>query len=360
MCGNVIRGRTDPSHPFFTRCGSFWTNCTTHLLASTTEDDRQSRTRNRCNAEGYESVALVPLRSNGTTVGLLQMNDHRPDLFTSEFIAFCERLGASVAVALERKQADARLRAALADLERYNTELNAFAYSVSHDLRAPLRAIDGYSQALQEDCGDLLNAEGRDHLGEVRKGTRHMGRLLDGLLRLCRVSQAEMETRPVDLSALATEIAHELGRSQPEREVEFVLAPGLTVSGDAELLRAALQNLMSNAWKFTARQSHARIEFGVTHTEGGATYFVRDNGAGFDMKRADRLFGAFQRLHRQADYPGTGVGLATVKRTIHRHGGRVWAEASVGRGATFHFTLPAANASAVSRSPSNSDPRAPH
>ena len=187
MCGNVIQGRTDPSHPFFTHCGSFWTNCTTRLLASTTEEDRQSRTRNRCNAEGYESVALVPLRSNGTTVGLLQMNDHRPDLFTSEFIAFCERLGASVGVALERKQAEAKLRAALADLERYNAELSAFAYSVSHDLRAPLRAIEGYSQALQEDCGDLLNAEGREHLSEVRKGTEHMGRLIDGLLHLCRV-----------------------------------------------------------------------------------------------------------------------------------------------------------------------------
>lgn len=340
MCGNVICGRTDPSKPFFTGRGSFWSNCTTELLASTTEEDRQSRTRNRCNGEGYESVALIPLRSNGTTVGLLQLNDHRRGIFAPEFIAFCERLGASVGVALERKQAEGKLRAAMSELERCNAELSAFTHSVSHDLRAPLRAIDGFSQALEEDYGDRLNGLGLEYLSRVRAGTLHMGRLLDDLLTLCRFSQTEMKMRLVDLSALATELASELRRCEPNREVDIIIAPKLSVTGDATLLRAALYNLLGNAWKFTNRTAQARIEFGVTERKGETAYFVQDNGAGFDMAFAGKLFGVFQRLHDDQEYPGTGVGLATVKRTIHRHGGRVWAEAEVDKGATFWFTLP--------------------
>jgi light-regulated signal transduction histidine kinase (bacteriophytochrome) len=341
----VIRGRTDPSQPFFTDCGSFWTNCTTALLASTTEEDRQSRTRNRCNAEGYESVGLVPLRMNGSTVGLLQMNDHRTGMLTPDFIAFCEKLGASIGVALERKRTEEKLRDALSELERCNGELRAFAYSISHDLRAPLRAIDGFSRALEQDYGARLNARGKDYVARVRRGTAQMGRLLEDLLQLCRVAQAEMVFETVDLSALAAEIADELGRDNPGRDVDFLIAPGLVVSGDATLLRAALHNLLSNAWKFTEPTEHARIEFSVTQSAEEIAYFVKDNGAGFDMAHADKLFGVFARLHSEAEFPGTGVGLATVQRTIHRHGGRVWAEGSVGQGATFYFTIPSRGSS---------------
>lgn len=341
MCGNVIRGRTDPSYPFFTDRGSFWSNCTTELLASTTEEERQVRTRNRCNGVGYESVALVPLRADGSTVGLLQLNDHRTGVFTPELIEFCERLGASVGIALERKQAEVQLRSAHAELERRNEELSAFARSLSHDLRGPLRAIDGFSQILQEDFAEQLDDRGQGYVMKVRDSAQQMQRLVDAMLQLSRVSQAPIAAETVDLSALAREIDAELRHAEPDRRVEFTCADGLRVSGDTALLRAALRNLLDNARKFTRKEPAARIEFGAKDDESGRAYFVRDNGAGFDMARAGELFGVFKRLHSGDDYPGTGIGLATVKTTIQRHGGRVWAEAVPGLGATFYFTVPA-------------------
>ncbi len=226
-----------------------------------------------------------------------------------------------------------------AQLEAANKELEAFSYSVSHDLRAPLRSIDGFSQALLEDYGGKLDAEGRDYLGRVRAGSQHMAQLIDDMLNLSRVTRQEMRLEDVDLSALAKSIAAELKNSSPERNVDFVITEGLAVEGDGRLLRAALDNLLANAWKFTGKQPRARIEFGTGQKDGRLVYFVRDNGAGFDMAYADKLFGVFQRLHKASDFPGTGVGLATVQRVIHRHGGRVWAEGRKGQGATFYFTI---------------------
>lgn len=239
----------------------------------------------------------------------------------------------------ERRRAEAALRRYAAQLEAANAELDAFAYSVSHDLRAPLRAIDGFSQALLEDCGDRLDAAGRAHLARVRQATQRMAQLIDDLLNLSRVTRAQMRLAPVDLSALAQRIAAELRHSAPDRAVEFVIAPGLVVQGDPGLLHVALENLLANAWKFTAPRARARIEVGVTVHAGRPAYFVRDDGVGFDMRYADKLFGAFQRLHAAEEFPGTGIGLATVQRIVHRHGGRVWAEGAVDRGATFYFTL---------------------
>jgi PAS domain S-box-containing protein len=238
-----------------------------------------------------------------------------------------------------RKAAEDALRRYAAQLETANAELDAFAYSVSHDLRAPLRAIDGFSQALLEDYAARLDAAGREHLERVRQATRRMGQLIDDLLNLSRVTRAQMQLGPVDLSALARRIAADLRRLEPARDVEFVVAPDLVVRGDPGLLQVALENLLGNAWKFTAPRPRARIEVGVTQRDGRAVYFVRDDGVGFDMRYADKLFGAFQRLHGTAEFAGTGIGLATVQRIIHRHGGRVWAEGAVGRGATFYFTL---------------------
>ncbi|HYL56366.1 MAG TPA: PAS domain S-box protein, partial [Gemmatimonadales bacterium] len=239
----------------------------------------------------------------------------------------------------ERKRTDELLRRHTAQLEVANAELDAFAYSVSHDLRAPLRSIDGFSQALLEDYAAQLDDAGRDHLQRVRLATQRMATLIDDLLNLSRVTRSEMVIGSVDLSGLARELAAELAASDPGRTVDLVIAPGLEARADRGLLRVVLQNLMGNAWKFTGKRDGARIEVGVVSSNGERAYFVRDNGAGFDMAFASKLFGAFQRLHRATEFPGTGVGLATVQRIIHRHGGRVWAESIVDRGATFYFTL---------------------
>ena len=239
----------------------------------------------------------------------------------------------------ELQERNESLRRNAAELLAANTELDAFAYSVSHDLRAPLRSIDGFSQILLEDYSEKLDEAGRESLQRVRAASQRMGTLIDDLLKLARVTRAEIRTEDVDLSGMAREIVGELQRTTPERQVEFAIAPGLKARGDARLLRVALDNLLRNSWKYTAKQPAPRVEFRSADTNGGKTFMVRDNGAGFDMKYADKLFGVFQRLHSAADFEGTGIGLATVRRIINRHGGRIWAEGAVDQGATFYFTL---------------------
>jgi signal transduction histidine kinase len=225
------------------------------------------------------------------------------------------------------------------ELEGANRELEAFSYSVSHDLRAPLRSIEGFSQILLEDHAQGLDEEARGYLGRVRAASRRLALLIDDLLDLSRVTRSSLTRQTVDLSALAREIAAEIEKSQPERRVEFVIADGLVVRGDHRLLRVALENLLGNASKFTQREPEAKIEFDAVARDGGVVYYVRDNGVGFEEAYADKLFGAFQRLHGDEDFEGTGIGLATVQRIVQRHGGRVWAEGRVGEGATFFFTL---------------------
>jgi signal transduction histidine kinase len=230
-----------------------------------------------------------------------------------------------------------------AELEAANQQLEAFSYSVSHDLRAPLRAISGFSDALAEECAEALGAAGRQHLERVQAGVRRMGELIEGMLALSRVMKAELHLAPVDLSALAAEVAREVRETESGRSAEFVIHLGLQAVADAALVRALMTNLLGNAWKFTGKRAKARIEVGQRGEEKGQpVFFVRDNGAGFDMAHARRLFGAFQRLHRQEEFPGTGVGLATVQRIVTRHGGRIWAEGRPDDGATFFFTLPGA------------------
>ena len=217
-----------------------------------------------------------------------------------------------------------------------NRELESFAYSVSHDLRAPLRSIDGFSKALLEDFESKLEVEGRDYLHRVRNATRRMAMLIDDLLALSRVSRLEMRDDEVNLSELAEKVVEELRRQEPERKVIVSIQPSMTARADPSLLRIVLQNLIQNAWKFTATTGDAKIEVGLADAGG---YFVRDNGVGFDMAYAGKLFGPFQRLHSEAEFPGTGIGLATVERIVHRHGGEVRAQAGVGKGATIFFTL---------------------
>jgi signal transduction histidine kinase len=226
-----------------------------------------------------------------------------------------------------------------AELVTANAELKSFSYSVSHDLRAPLRTIDGFSHALLEDCADRLDDDGKDHLNRIRAATQRMGLLIDDLLSLSHLSRAAMKWQSIDLSAIARSIAGDLRTEQPERQIELHIQDGLTITADPGLIRVALGNLLNNAWKFTSKRASAHIEFGQAVVNGAAAFFVRDNGAGFDPAYADRLFGAFQRLHGMTEFAGTGIGLATVQRIIHRHGGRVWAESAVDCGATFYFTL---------------------
>ncbi len=231
-----------------------------------------------------------------------------------------------------------RKRRAL-QLELANMELEAFSYSVSHDLRAPLRAIDGFSQALLEESGDRLDESGKRYLGRVRAGAQRMAELIDDLLSLSKVSQKNLDRSPVDLSEIAAEVFAALARAEPDRKVAFQVARQINADADEGLLRIVLQNLIGNAWKFTSKRADAEIEFGVREAGGERQYFVRDNGAGFDQAYAGKLFGAFQRLHAAGEFPGTGIGLATVARIVHRHGGKVGAEGRVGEGATFWFTL---------------------
>ncbi len=239
----------------------------------------------------------------------------------------------------------ADLMAVNAELMAVNKELESFSYSVSHDLRAPLRSIDGFSQMLLEDYAGKLDAGGKDCLQRVRAATQRMGQLIDELLKMSQVTRAEMRRTAVDLSRLAKMIAGELRDAQPERQVEFRITEGLVTKGDPVLLRVVLENVLGNSWKFTSRHARARIEFGILEDRSDAgspdapVYFVRDDGAGFDMAYAGNLFRPFHRLHQATEFEGTGIGLATVQRIIHRHGGRVWAEGEVERGATFYFTI---------------------
>lgn len=232
-----------------------------------------------------------------------------------------------------------RVQARTAELQSANRELESFAYSISHDLRAPLRGIDGFSHLLAAEYGERLDERGRDYLGRVRRAAQRMGALIDDILELSRISRQELRRVRVDLSQIAAELIDELVRAEPGHRCDFVHAQGCVATGDPQLLRIVLQNLLENAWKYSAKAAFPRIEFGSEMGRCETTYFVRDNGVGFDMKYADRLFAPFQRLHRPEEFEGTGIGLATVARVVHRHGGRIWAESAPGKGATFHFTL---------------------
>lgn len=264
------------------------------------------------------------------------------------------RKAAEAEVRRLNQELEARVRERTAQLEASNRELEAFAYSVSHDLRAPLRGVDGFSAVLAREYGDKLDEAGHHYLERIRAGVQRMGALIDGLLDLSRLTRRELRLAEVDLSLLAQEVAAALQAQEPERAVQVVIAPGLRARADPNLVRAVLENLLGNAWKFTGPVTQPRIEFGAQagdpqsggpgssqagSGEAETVYFVADNGVGFDMTYADKLFGPFQRLHRESEFPGSGIGLASVQRIVHRHGGRIWAQAAEGQGATFFFTL---------------------
>jgi PAS domain S-box-containing protein len=239
----------------------------------------------------------------------------------------------------ELKRTEEALRKYTSELEAVNKELEAFSYSVSHDLRAPLRTLDGFSEMILEDYGGKLDEAGKDYLVRIRKASHTMSQLIDDILKLSRISRAEMYRDKVNLSSLVKSIVEEIKTNQPERQAEFIIVPETMVEGDKNLLQIALRNLLENAWKYTGKKDAARIEFGCTQHDEEKVYFIRDNGIGFDMQYKDKLFQPFQRLHTGSEYPGTGIGLATVQRVIRRHNGRIWAESEIGKGTTFYFTL---------------------
>lgn len=306
------------------------------------------------------TVIGLPVRVEGRAWGVLALSSTpaQTEAFDLEEIRLLEELTDDIGRGIETLRLRAEKRAAeealrgmmdeleqrvaerTRDLEAANHDLHSFSYSVSHDLRAPLRSIDGFASALDEECGSVLNPDCRGHLERIRAAAKRMGELIEDMIRLARISSLEMRATEVDLSSLATAIGAELAAAHPERQAGLTVASGLIVRGDSGLLRALMQNLLENAWKYTARTPRAEIEFGAMQLASGErAYFVRDNGVGFDMQFADRLFRPFSRLHRAEDYAGSGIGLATVARIVTRHGGRIWAEAEKDKGASFHFVL---------------------
>jgi PAS domain S-box-containing protein len=315
-------------------------------------------------ARASASLMNVPVRKEQNTIGVLSIQSYNANAYTSEDLEELQALADHCGGALERIRAEeqiARLNRELqhhleeaqlgntdlerrvaertAQLEAINKELEAFSHSVSHDLRAPLRSVRGFSEVLLERYAGKLDDSALDFLRRTRDSCEEMNNLIKDLLKLSRLNQGELHQQTVDLSRLARSIADELAREQPGREVRWSIAPGLQTQGDERLLRLVLDNLLRNAWKFTSQRREARIEFGAT-ADPQPAFYVRDNGAGFDMEHVGKLFRVFQRLHSAQDFPGTGVGLATVQRVINRHGGRVWAIGSPDQGATFYFTLP--------------------
>lgn len=290
------------------------------------------------------SFAVVPIRARGTILGTLSIQRSAPGRsYTTDDLTLlqdlADRAGLAIANARVYDDLERRVRLRTVDLEAANKELEAFSYSVSHDLRAPLRAIDGFSAALQQDHAGQLDEQGRQYLERVRAATYRMTQLIDDLLSLSKITRAPLSRERVDVTGMARSVVDELQGRNPERRVDLRVADGLVAQADARLLTVMLENLLGNAWKFTSKQPAATIEVGKESRGEETVFYIKDNGAGFSMEHATKLFAPFQRLHAADEFEGTGIGLATVNRVVARHGGRVWAEAKPGQGATFFFTL---------------------
>lgn len=290
-------------------------------------------------AQSLENAKKQNVDMSDAQSAMLNLVEDLEDSKSKMEIEMEERRKADEEVRRLNEELEERVRSRTAQLEAANSELESFAYSVSHDLRSPLRGIDGFSHALLEEYDSKLDDTGRDYLQRVRKATKKMAQLIDDLLMLSRISRRGMSVHDTDLSVLANEVLNDIKAGEPDRNVEIVLQEGMHAECDKDLMRIALVNLIGNAWKFTGRNSKVKIEIGSTSKNGKSAFYVKDNGVGFNMAYVDKLFVPFQRLHGADEFQGTGIGLATVKRIIVRHGGDVWAEAEEGKGATFYFTI---------------------
>ena len=307
------------------------------------------------------SILCMPMHYRDSQTGILYLeNTLTPNAFTDERLQVLNLLLAQATISLENARLFDEVQALNTTLERkveqrtaelrtLNRELEAFSYSVSHDLRGPLRNINGFSKMLLDRHKDALGESGQDLLRRVWRNTEKMSNLITGLLALSKVARSEIKIETVDLSALANTIIEDLQSQNPEREIKWICVKHAKVKGDHRLLYSALENLLSNAWKYSAKREHPCIEFGVQKEANNRIYFIRDNGAGFNMRYVEQLFTSFQRLHSDKEFSGTGIGLATVQRIIHRHGGEVWAESEMNKGATFYFTLGLQNQSATTK-----------
>lgn len=318
----------------------------TQLVALSSRDYSVQIMRRRLNGEDIQPVEYELVRKDGTTffgeisATILRKSDGTVSGYICVTHDITDRRRAKEEIEALNAELEQRVLKRTAQLEAVNKELESFSYSVSHDLRAPLRAIDGFSETLLEDYGQMLDDQGRDYLDRVRRAAQHMGRLIEDLLKLSRITRMEFQGEKVDLSALVRSVAEMCRQNNPRQVVDLLIQEGVVVWGDSNLLRIAITNLLDNAWKFTSHTTHPRIEFGVTVKDGKAVHYIQDNGAGFDMANINKLFDAFQRFHSANEFPGTGIGLATVKRIMDLHGGRIWAESEIHKGATFFLTLP--------------------
>jgi signal transduction histidine kinase len=309
------------------------------LVAATKEVSERADYSKRVEKRGNDELAVLCDGFN-SMIETIETREKERDEVQKQLLTYQEKLEDLVKErTAELEQTNVVLGKSNRDLETVNREMEAFSYSVAHDLRAPLRAIEGFSKILLKDYLDVLDDQGKDYLQRASRASQKMARLIDDLLTLARVSRAKLRSEPVDLSAMAGGIMTGLKETEPGRDVDVVLTENLTAVGDSKLLNQALENLLGNAWKYTGKRSDAKVEFGAVEQEGATSYFVRDNGAGFEMKYAANILMPFHRLHSEMEFPGTGIGLSTVDRIIKRHGGRVWFESTVDQGATFFFTL---------------------
>jgi signal transduction histidine kinase len=328
----VLSGKTDPTNPLYTSGGSAWTNNSLQLLSIPADQDPRLNRRNNCVHQGFLSVALIPIRANHEIVGLLQLNDRKKDRLDSDAIVFFEGICDSIGLALIRKSMEN-------DLASANKDLEAFGYSVAHDLRSPLHSIINCRSIIADDEESVLGNDSQKALEYIRKDAKRMTEVISDLLAFSKIQRQHINRTQVNLSDLALNFWTTLASSNPNRVIDFIIKPHVSVHADAGLMQILLENLLRNAWKFTAKKQQSRIEFGTIGEKGKSVYFVRDNGAGFDMALVAKLFEPFTRLHEDKAFRGSGIGLAIVKRIVEKHDGVIWAEAERDKGATFYFTL---------------------
>ena len=347
MCGNVIRGKVDTSQPFFSKEGSFWSNCTSALLASTTEEDRQGRTRNYCNSCGYESVALIPIKARKQILGLVQLNDRSKDRFTPSFIEFMEMIGRQIGLAVQNSLAHERLKRAKetleeqkADLEHSNNELRTFAHAASHDLREPLRVVAGFSRLLHKSAKEHCPAETMEYLEFIETSVEQMQALISNLLDYSHVLSGDSSNKSVNLQVTVRGVLRDLSVLIEEVQGTVDTKELPSVQGDPVMLRQLFQNLVSNALKFTPEDTPPRVALSARSLPGRRVAVdISDQGIGMEQQHLDQIFQPFQRLHARDEYPGTGLGLAICQRIAQRHGGNVSVRSEPGRGSTFTVEL---------------------